>query len=233
MKRGTIPMILWQVIVIILLTSVVLIFLCQFLFRKWQAWRMQQRLDHRKAEASVSRQRVTKQVLTKKIEESKRERFKRGFAFRGNFDLYIGYGILIGVAIVLMLVTVHRGFQKSEGLNVIPWKDVCIATIALLLTASGVVFCRFLMRKWEEWRTQNFLQRRAATTVPGVQGFTAYDKQLLTQERERSRIEQWKKSFAFRGNSDLYAAFGLFILAVLLLVVLALGNQFHKDGVPY
>ena len=94
--------------------------------------------------------------------------------------------------------------------------------MVLFATTGTVILCRFLLRKWQSWRIQRFLDQR-----------TTYDKQVLTKKARQSGNERLEKSFAFQGNADLYVAIGLFGLAMVALVVLAVANGFHKHGTPF
>ena len=105
--------------------------------------------------------------------------------------------------------------------------------MVLFATTGTIILCRFLLRKWQSWRIQRFLDQRAALTSPGDQKLTTYDKQVLTKKVRQSGNERLEKSFAFQGNVDLYVAIGLFGLAMVALVVLAIGNGFHKHGTPF
>lgn len=122
-----------------------------------------------------------------------------------------------------------------EG-KILPWHlpltDWLLGATVLFTTTGTVILCRFLLRRWREWRIQKFLDQRAALASPGAQKFTAYDKQLLTRRIRQSGNERLEKSFAFQGNADLYVAIGLFGLAMIALVLLALANGFHKHGLP-
>ena len=121
--------------------------------------------------------------------------------------------------------------------NHLPWHlpltDWCIGAMVLFATIGTVILCRFLLRKWRSWRIQRFLDQRSALASPGDQKLTTYDKQVLTKKVRQSGNERLEKSFAFQGNLDLYVAIGLFGLAMVALVVLALANGFHKHGLPF
>ena len=110
----------------------------------------------------------------------------------------------------------------------IPWKDVSIGIIVLLVTTSCVILCRFLLRKLRTWRIQRFLRHRSELTPPGAQDLTQHDKQVLMKKAEQSSVERFKKSFALQGNVDFYIGWGTLIVLGILLVLLALRNGFHK-----
>ncbi|MDE0689508.1 MAG: hypothetical protein OXI61_15180 [Candidatus Poribacteria bacterium] len=120
--------------------------------------------------------------------------------------------------------------------KILPWHlpltDWLLGATVLFAATGTVILCRFLLRRWREWRIQKFLDQRAALASPGAQKFTAYDKQLLTKRIRQSGNERLEKSFAFQGNADLYVAIVLFGLAMFALVLLALANGFHKHGLP-
>ena len=115
----------------------------------------------------------------------------------------------------------------------LPLTDWCIGATVLFAVTGTVILCRSLLRKWRSWRIQKFLDQRAALASPGAQKLTAHDKQVLTEKVQQSGNERFKKSFASQGNADLYVAIGLFGLAMVALVVLAIANGFHKHGVPW
>ena len=114
----------------------------------------------------------------------------------------------------------------------LPLTDWCLGATVLFATTGAIILCRFLLRKWQSWRIQKFLDQRSVLASPGAQKLTAYDKQLLTKRIRQSGTERLEKSFAFQGNLDLYIAIGLFGLAMIALVVLAVANGFHKHGLP-
>ena len=120
--------------------------------------------------------------------------------------------------------------------NYLPWHfpltDWLLVATVLFATTSTVILCRFLLRKWRTWRIQKFLEQRSALASPGAQKFTAHDRQRLTRKIQQSRNDRLEKSFAFKGNADLYVAIGLFGLAMTSLVFLAIANGFHKHGLP-
>ena len=105
--------------------------------------------------------------------------------------------------------------------------------MVLFATTGAVILCRFLLRKWQSWRIQRFLEHRSALASPSDPKLTTYDKQVLTKKVRQSGNERLEKSFAFQGNADLYVAIGLFGLAMVALIVLALANGFHKHGLPF
>ena len=115
----------------------------------------------------------------------------------------------------------------------LPLTDWCIGAMVLFAAIGTVILCRFLLRRWKSWRIQRFLEQRAALTSPGEQKLTTYDKQVLTKKVRQSGNERLEKSFAFQGNADLYVAIGLFGLAMVALVVLAVANGFHKHGMLF
>ena len=115
----------------------------------------------------------------------------------------------------------------------LPLTDWCIGAMVLFTVTGTVILCRFLLRKWQSWRIQRFLDQRAALTSPSEQKLTTHDKQVLTKKARQSGNERLEKSFAFQGNADLYVAIGLFGLAMVALVVLAVANGFHKHGMPF
>lgn len=114
----------------------------------------------------------------------------------------------------------------------LPLTDWFLGATVLFATTGTVILCRFLLRKWQAWRIQKFLDQRTALASPGAQKLTAHDKQVLTKRIRQSGNERLEKSFAFQGNADLYVAIGLFGLAMIALVLLALANGFHKHGLP-
>ena len=114
----------------------------------------------------------------------------------------------------------------------LPLTDWCLGATVLFATTGTVILCRFLLRKWQSWRIQRFLDQRAALASPGEQQLTTHEKQILTKKFRQSGNERLEKSFAFQGNLDLYVAIGLFGLAMIALVVLAVANGFHKHGTP-
>ena len=122
-----------------------------------------------------------------------------------------------------------------EG-KILPWHlpltDWLLGATVLFATTGTVILCRFLLRKWKAWQIQKFLDERSSLASPGNQELTAHDKQVLTRRIRQSGNERLEKSFAFQGNADLYVAIGLFGLATLALVFLALANGFHKHGIP-
>ena len=114
----------------------------------------------------------------------------------------------------------------------LPLTDWCIGAMVLFATTGTIILCRALWRKWQSWRTQRFLEQRAALASPGEQKLTTYDKQVLTKKVRQSGNERLAKSFASQGNMDLYVAVGLLGLAMIALIVLAVANGFHKHGMP-
>ena len=96
----------------------------------------------------------------------------------------------------------------------LPLTDWLLGATVLFATTGTVILCRFLLQRWRKWRIQKFLDQRAALASPGAQKFTVYDKQLLTRRIRQSGNERLEKSFAFKGNADLYVAIGLFILVI-------------------
>ncbi len=121
--------------------------------------------------------------------------------------------------------------------NHLPWHlpltDWCIGATVLFATTGAIILSRFLLRKWRSWRIQQFLVQRSVLASPGAQKLTAHDKQVLTKKVQQSGNQRLEKSFAFQGNLDLYVAIGLFGLAMVALVVLAVANGFHKHGSPF
>lgn len=114
----------------------------------------------------------------------------------------------------------------------LPLSDWCIGAAFLFATTGAVILGRFLIRRWRSWRTEQFLARRSALATSGTQKLTTHDKQELKKKVRQSETQRLEKSFAFQGNMDLYVAIGLFGLAMLALVVLAVANGFHKHGGP-
>ncbi len=110
----------------------------------------------------------------------------------------------------------------------IPWGDVWIGISVLFATTGCVILCRFLLRKLRTWRIQRFLQHRSALASSDAQGLTQHDKQVLRKKVQQSRMERFRKSFAFQGNADFYIGWGILIVLSILLVLLALRNGFHK-----
>ena len=121
--------------------------------------------------------------------------------------------------------------------NHLPWHlpltDWCIGATILFATTGAVILSRFLLRRWRSWRIQQFLVQRSVLASPGAQKLTAHDKQVLAKKVQQSGNQRLEKSFAFQGNADLYVAIGLFGLAMVALVVLAIANGFHKHGSPF
>ncbi len=121
--------------------------------------------------------------------------------------------------------------------NHLPWHlpltDWCIGATILFATTGAVILSRFLLRRWRSWRIQQFLVQRSVLASPGAQKLTAHDKQVLAKKVQQSGNQRLEKSFAFQGNADLYVAIGLFGLAMVALVVLAVANGFHKHGSPF
>ncbi len=121
--------------------------------------------------------------------------------------------------------------------NHLPWHlpltDWCIGATVLFATTGAIILSRFLLRKWRSWRIQQFLVQRSVLASPGTQKLTAHDKQVLAKKVQQSGNQRLEKSFAFQGNADLYVAIGLFGLAMVALVVLAVANGFHKHGSPF
>lgn len=121
--------------------------------------------------------------------------------------------------------------------NHLPWHlpltDWCIGATVLFTTTGAVILSRFLLRKWRSWRIQRFLAQRSVLASPGAQKLTTHDKQVLAKKVQQSGNQRLEKSFAFQGNADLYVAIGLFGLAMLALVILAVANRFHKHGLPF
>lgn len=114
----------------------------------------------------------------------------------------------------------------------LPLTDWLFGATVLFATTGAIILCRFLMRKWKASQIQKFLEQRSALASPGAQQLTAHDKQVLTKRIRQSGNERLEKSFAFQGNADLYVAIGLFGLAMIALVFLAIANGFHKHGLP-
>ena len=108
-----------------------------------------------------------------------------------------------------------------EG-KILPWHlpltDWLLGATVLFAATGTVILCRFLLRKWQTWQIQKFLDQRSALASPGEQKLTTYDKQALTRRIRQSGNERLKKSFAFQGNADLYVAIGLFGLAMIALI---------------
>ncbi len=115
----------------------------------------------------------------------------------------------------------------------LPLADWCIGAMVLFSVTGAIILCRFLLRKWRSWRIQRFLAERSGLASPGAQKLTAHDKQVLAKKVQQSGNQRLEKSFAFQGNADLYVAIGLFGLAMIALVVLAVANGFHKHGLPF
>ena len=77
----------------------------------------------------------------------------------------------------------------------LPLTDWCIGAMVLFATTGTIILCRFLLRKWQSWRIQRFLDQRAALTSPGEPKLTTYDKQALTKKVRQSGNERLEKSF--------------------------------------
>ncbi|MDE0423518.1 MAG: hypothetical protein OXN25_01480 [Candidatus Poribacteria bacterium] len=203
---------------------------------KWRAWQIQRLLKRRDALASSRPQGLTtsqKHVLTQKARRMRLEGLKKSAAFRSKAVFYIVFGALILITTVMILLALRQGFQswgsepKDEDF-MIPWIYVLIFMGAGIVSTGGVVLCRVLFRKWQTWRIQQHLTRRAAVATPGAKGLTQDEEARLTQKREDARSSRLKKSFARLGHADFYIAAGVFILICAILVVLALFNKFHK-----
>lgn len=110
----------------------------------------------------------------------------------------------------------------------IPWTDILIFMGVGIAGTGGVVLCRFLLRKWQTWRIQQHLNRRAALATPGAKGFTQHDKAPLAKKCEDARRARFQKSFARLGHADFYITAGIFIVICAILVVLAIVKKFQK-----
>ena len=81
----------------------------------------------------------------------------------------------------------------------LPLTDWCIGAMVLFATTGAIILCRFLLRKWQSWRIQRFLDQRTALTSPGDQKLTTYDKQVLTKKVRQSGNDAWKKVLPSKG----------------------------------
>lgn len=229
-------MVPWKELCIGISSFAALVALIVLVLPKWRTWQIQRFLNRRAALASPRPPKLTaseKHVLTQKARRARIEGLKKSADFRSKTTFYIVWGALILITIVMILLALRQGFQRwvpePEDVDaMLPWTYVLVFMGVGIAGTGGVVLCRFLFRKWQTWRIQQHLTRRAAVATPGVKEFTESDKVRLAEKRKDARRARLKKSFARLGHADFYIATGIFILICAILGVLALLNKFHK-----
>ena len=106
----------------------------------------------------------------------------------------------------------------------LPYTDMLIGAAVLIGVVGCVLVFRFLQRKWKSQRTFH----PTSVVLPSEKrGFTQYQKRVLSQKIQETRIGNLKKSFIGEVSSRgmIFATIGLIVI-VLLWLLHAISQRF-------
>lgn len=106
----------------------------------------------------------------------------------------------------------------------LPYTDMLIGAAVLIGVVGCVLIFRFLHRKWKSQRT---FHPTSAVLPSEKRGFTQYQKRVLSQKIQETRIGNLKKSFIGEVSSRgmIFATIGLIVI-VLLWLLHAISQRF-------
>ena len=99
----------------------------------------------------------------------------------------------------------------------LPYTDILTGVAILMGTVGCVLIFRFLHRKWKD---QRYYRIPSELTPPRKKNLTQYEKRIISQKIQETRIGNLKKSFAGEDNSNymILATIGLIVIALLWLL---------------